>query len=143
MLEALIQKLYMALLGLEQLTMPKKITKLAMLIRDYEGAPGNRNYRNNNPGNCRYHFGGYLPKYGNVTQDKDGFAIFPTYTQGWIYLQNMLMYWAKGAKKDYTILEMMKEYAPAADNNDPVAYANYITEHIGLSADVQLKDLLV
>lgn len=121
---------------------PPKITKLAGLIRDYEGGPGDRNYRNNNPGNCRYHFGGYLFKYGKVTCDKDGFAVFASYEMGWLYLQNMLVSWAQGYRGNHTVLQMMKEYAPTSDGNDPVAYAKYITEHLGVDAGTLLKDLL-
>jgi hypothetical protein len=122
--------------------MPPKITKLAECIRDFEGQPGDLNYRNNNAGNCKFHHGGYLPKYGDVKCDKRGFAIFPTYEQGWLYLQNMLLNWAKGSKKDYTVLELIKEYAPSSDNNDPYAYAKNISQRMGLSASTKLKDLL-
>jgi hypothetical protein len=123
-------------------TMPTKITRLAECIRDYEGQPGDLNYRNNNPGNCRFNHGGYLPKYGKVVEDSRGFAIFPSYNQGWLYLQNMLLNWAKTSKANYTILQLMKEYAPTADNNDPVAYSNNITSRMGLSANTKLKELL-
>jgi hypothetical protein len=123
-------------------SIPPKITKLAGLIRDYEGKPGDRNYRNKNAGNCRFHYGGYLPKYGKVTCDKDGFAVFPTYDQGWLYLQNMLVAWAKGVYAKETILQMMKRYAPESDNNNPESYAKYITQHLGVDSSVKLKDLL-
>ena len=124
--------------------MPPKITKLAQLISQYEGnRPQDRATRNNNPGNCRYSSVGYLAKYGNVKKDKDGFAIFPSMSIGWMYLENLLLYWAKGPKKDYTILEMMREYAPTADNNDPVAYARFIRKGMGVEPTTRLKDLLV
>ena len=45
--------------------------KFALAIRDYEGVPGDRNYRNNNPGNCRYSSVGYLAKYEPVEKDAD------------------------------------------------------------------------
>jgi hypothetical protein len=122
--------------------MPPKILKLAEIIRDYEGKPGDRNYRNNNPGNCRYNFGGYLSKYGKVRRDKDGFAIFPTYEQGWMYLCNMLKHWAQNTRAEWTILALMESYAPAADNNDPKRYAEYISQHLGVPASTKLRDLL-
>lgn len=141
-MESLLTRLYQALMFLEQYSMPPKITKLATYIRDYEGQPGDRNYRNNNPGNCRYHFGGYLPKYGKVTQDKDGFAIFPTYQQGWMYLQNMLLNWAKTTRADWTILQLMESYAPTADNNNPTAYAANLEARLGVPAGTTLSELL-
>ena len=141
-LDSLRDKLYQALLMIDQLLMPPKITKLAGFIRDYEGAPGDRNYRNSNPGNCRYHFGGYLPKYGKVTEDKDGFAVFPTYQQGWLYLQNMLLNWAKTSRANWTILQLMQSYAPVSDGNDPIAYAHNISTRLGIDPSTKLSDLL-
>ena len=142
-LDSLLKKLYGMLLIVEQINMPPKIIKLATLIRDYEGGPGDRNFRNKNPGNCRYFVGGYLKKYGVVAKDKDGFAIFETYELGWAYLCNMLKAWAGGSRANWTILRLMQSYAPKEDDNDPKAYADYITKHLGLSSETLLKDLLV
>ena len=142
MYEELKDKLYYALCALSQLTMPPKIVKLATYIRDFEGSPGDRNYRNNNPGNVRFYDGGYLAKYGRVEQDKDGFAIFPTYEQGFSYLCNMLLNWAKTTRANWTILQLMQSYAPTADHNDPVAYANNLTKRLGVDASTRLSDLL-
>ena len=122
--------------------MPKKIILLAEYIRDYEGKPGDRNYRNKNPGNVRYYNGGYRSIYGIVTKDKDGFAVFPTYEQGWLYLCNMLLNWAKTTRKNWTIPKLMKSYAPESDGNDPVKYANYLSARLGLPVGATLKDLL-
>jgi hypothetical protein len=142
-LAALIEKLYMGLVTLQIMGIPPKIKKLAEIISDYEGFEvGMRAHRNKNPGNCRYYNGGYAAIYGVVKKDKDGFAIFSDVERGWLYLQKMLTGWAKGKKAEYTILQMMKEYAPSADHNDPEAYAKYITERLGLSAQTKLKDLL-
>ena len=127
--------------------MPPKIIALSNLLAQYEGfvAP-NRAWRNNNPGNCRYHFGGYLPKYGKVGCDKDGFAIFSTSDLGWLYLRNMLISWCKGQNPDHpsteTIAQMMSKYAPSSDNNDPVAYAQFLTNHLGIDANSSIKSLL-
>ncbi len=142
-MESLLDKLYGALRALEMYTMPKKIIALATFIRDYEGKPGDRNYRNNNPGNARFYHGGYRKLYGNITKDKDGFAIFPTYEQGWLYLCNMLLAWAKGGRAEWSIERLMKSYAPSSDGNDPIAYANYIAKQLGVPASTKLKDLLV
>lgn len=125
------------------LNMPPKITLLAKAINLYEGnGLKDRATRNNNPGNCRYSSVGYLAKYGKVGKDKDGFAIFASPSIGWMYLENMLLNWAKGARKEWTILELMKSYAPSADNNDPVAYAKFLRSRLGVEATTKLKDLL-
>ena len=123
--------------------MPPKIIKLAQLIAQYEGCgPKDRATRNKNPGNCRFYSGGYLKKYGNVTCDKDGFAVFPSMSQGWLYLENMLLNWAKTTRADWTILQLMKSYAPTADGNNPVAYAAYLRRYLAVGQDTKLKDLL-
>lgn len=142
LIQELIEKLLQAQRSIDLYLMPSKIYKLATFIRDYEGKPGDRNYRNNNPGNVKYNPTGYLAKYGKVTKDKDGFAVFETYDLGWLYLCNMLLSWAKGAKGEWTILRVMKTYAPSSDNNDPVAYANYVSRELGIPSSTKLKELL-
>lgn len=123
--------------------MPPKIIILSKLIHEYEGnKPWHRAVRNKNPGNCRYYSKGYLPKYGEVKKDKDGFAIFPTMDLGWLYLQNMLLSWAKGQKAEWSILRVMQSYAPLSDGNDPVAYAKYLSKRLQVAEGAKLKDLL-
>lgn len=123
--------------------MPPKIVLLAKAINLYEGnGPKDRATRNNNPGNCRYSSVGYLAKYGKVGKDKDGFAIFASPALGWLYLENLLLNWAKTSRKDWTILELMKSYAPSADNNDPVAYARFLRSRLGVDATTKLSELL-
>ena len=129
---------------MDSLIMPPKIIKLSQLIHEYEGnKPWHRAVRNKNPGNCRYYPKGYLLKYGVVTKDKDGFAVFSSMDIGWLYLQNMLLNWAKTTKADWTILRMMKMYAPESDGNSPELYAQYLTKYLGIPASSKMKDLLV
>ena len=141
-MESLLAKLYQALGMLEMYVMPPNIIKLATFIRDYEGKPGDRNFRNNNPGNCRWNPTGYRALYGKVKKDKDGFAIFPTYEQGWLYLCNMLLNWAKGGRANWTIEKLMKSYAPASDGNFPENYAKYLADRLGIDPSTKLSDLL-
>lgn len=101
-------------------------------IRDYEGKPGDANYRNNNPGNVRYNPDGYLHIYGNVRRSPAGFAIFPSYQQGWVYLENML----RGMihkRPNLTIYEFMQRYAPSSEN-DPLTYALFIGKRLGVDS---------
>ena len=141
-MESLLAKLYVLICQLEEHIMPPKIIKLATFIRDYEGKPGDKNYRNNNPGNARWNPTGYLAKYGKVTKSADNFAIFPTYEQGWNYLCNMLLNWAKGGRAEWSIERLMKSYAPTEDDNDPVAYSNHISKQLGVPSSTKLKELL-
>lgn len=118
------------------------LDELCTAIRDFEGRPGDANYRNNNPGNCRYHLGGYLPMYGNVRRSPGGFAIFPTYALGWLYLQNMI----KGqiAKNpNQTLYEFMTRYAPESDNNPTPKYAAYIATRLGVDIHFRMGDLVL
>ncbi len=118
-----------------------RLSEFCNAIRDYEGSPGDRNYRNNNPGNCRYSPVGYLPIYGTVLKDKDGFAIFKNYATGFLYLKNMIK--GKVAKNpNQTLFQFMTIYAPSGDGNNPVTYSNFIARRIGASVDTPMKLLI-
>ena len=109
-------------------------------IRDFEGVPGDLNYRNCNPGNCRCSPVGYLPKYGNVKCSPGGFAIFPTYELGWEYLQALVHHRAE-LHPEWTVLDFFKVYAPAGDNNPTEKYAKYVAARCGVIPTTKLKDL--
>jgi hypothetical protein len=119
------------------------LTAFCTAIRNYEGKPGDRNYRNNNPGNCRYSSQGYLPMYLPVLKDKDGFAVFKDYATGFLYLKNLVR--EKISKNpDQTLLAFMEVYAPTSDGNDPVAYAANLGKNIGVDYKTFLmKNLIV
>lgn len=107
------------------------LPQLALAIRDYEGAPGDRNYRNNNPGNCRYSSIGYLPIYRPVGKDAQNFAKFKDMDTGMLYLHNLIKY--KVAKNpSQTLLQFMQGYAPVADGNDPQKYAAFIGQRLSV-----------
>lgn len=108
-------------------------------IRDFEGKPGDLNYRNNNPGNFRCSPVGYLAKYGNV-QCVNGFAKFPTYELGWLYLQNWVHLTAQLHPK-WTIRDFFYHYAPPADDNPTEAYAKSVASRCGVSVDTTLAAL--
>ena len=120
---------------------PEKTIKLddfCRAIRDYEGKAGDRNYRNNNPGNCRYSSVGYLPVYGHVGKDAQNFAVFGTYALGWLYLQNLVKY-KINTNPGQTIIDFFKVYAPSSDGNDPVRYAAYVAGQCGAAPSLQMK----
>lgn len=127
------------------------IDTLCAGIRDYEGAPGDLNYQLNNPGDCRPSPVGYLPKYGDViTIDTDTdpaypfhkgkFSKFPTYAQGWEYLQNLFLNWAT-LHPSWTLLELMQNYSPSSDGNAPAAYAAFLAKRCNVSVSITLQDL--
>lgn len=114
------------------------LENFCLAIRDFEGAPGDRNYRNNNPGNCRFSSVGYASFYGHVGKDKDNFAIFKDYATGWLYLKNLVL--SKVRKNpNQTIAQFMAVYAPVGDDNDPAHYAVYIARRLGVKADYPMR----
>ena len=68
------------------------LEEICTYMRDFEGKPGDANYRNNNPLNCKFYDPKqtgtdkeYLPKYRPVKCSPSGFAIFKDSTTGWNY----------------------------------------------------------
>lgn len=121
---------------------PKKdmLSVFCHAIEANEGGPNDASHKNCNPGNFRCSPVGYLPKYGNVKCSPGGFAVFPTYQLGWEYLVASIHYRAV-RHPEWTILEFFANYAPKADGNDPVVYANFVAKWCGVINTTQLKDL--
>ncbi len=102
---------------------------------------------NNNPGNYRYYYGGYLPMYEPVGRSVGGFAMFPTLPIGEQYAiactKNVIK-----SHPDLTILTYIsgdgdwEGYAPASDHNPVLAYANFIAKGIGVSTNFLMRDFL-
>lgn len=111
-------------------------------------------WRFNNPGNIR------PPRKGNQlimgaigvgkTKKNGSFLIFKSYAQGRLQKKQLL----RRAYNDRTIYTMltgipnpdepgmlMKGYAPATDDNDPLRYANAISKHTGLPITTRLSDI--
>lgn len=109
-----------------------KLEALCLAIRDYEGKPGDLNYRNNNPGNIRGVDGKFLK--------------FKTMEEGFDYLKKYVKRAATGEHKAYkkgcTIEEFFKVYAPTGDNNNPDAYAKWVAKRIGETVDKRVVDII-
>lgn len=118
-----------------------KLETFCLAIRDYEGKPGDLNYRNNNPGNCRYSSQGYLKIYQPVLRDTRGFAIFKNYETGWLYLQNLVRAKIQANPKQ-SIAAFFEVYAPASDNNDPKRYAQVVAAAVGLKTTDPISKLV-
>ena len=110
-------------------------------MTDFEGKPGDQNYKLNNPGNVRYNPGGYLPKYGKVTRSANNFAIFTSPALGWLYLQNMVLGMVKN-HPNWTFRDFFFSYAPPADNNPSEAYARNVAKRCGVPVDSKVADYL-
>lgn len=113
--------------------------------KDWKGKvylKGSRSYQNNNPGNTRYFTGGYLPTYGNVLKDADGFARFRDYETGWLYLTNMVRHQIF-KHPDWTLLQFFERYAPKEDANDPELYSKVVAKAMGVNNLYLLRDIRV
>ena len=111
-----------------------KLDAFCKAIANFEGA----NPANKNPGNCRCSPVGYLPKYGHVTCNPNGFAVFPTYELGWEYLES-LVYHRAVLHPHWTFYDFFSNYAPNSDKNDPTHYAETVAAECGVAPTTTLS----
>lgn len=108
------------------------LTEFCTAIRDYEGKPGDLNYKNNNPGNLRAKSGGFLK--------------FKTYQEGFNALKDYVTRAATGKhlayRPDFTILQFFKVYSPSSDNNNPQKYAEWVCDRLKILITTKIKDLI-
>ena len=106
----------------------------SVTIGDQTRTGGDRNWRNNNPGNIEY--GPFAIKYGAIGSD-GRFAIFPTEEQGRMAQDALLK------SKNYANLSLsdaIKRYAPS-NENDPKSYAKQIMAQTGIDQNMRYADL--
>ena len=106
-------------------TSPGVVSGKSVTIGGQTRSGGDRNWRNNNPGNIEY--GPFAIKYGATGSD-GRFAIFPTEEQGRMAQDALLK------SKNYASLSLsdaIKRYAPS-NENDPKSYANQIMKATGI-----------
>ena len=118
------------------------LLKFCMAIQAHEGffppgskyPTGTRSYRNNNPGNIKY--GEFAKSCGATDKDKDGFAKFESYLDGFNALKALIINAATGKSRIYrptmTLPQFFAKYAPSSDNNDPDAYARAVARKLGV-----------
>lgn len=108
------------------------ITAFAMAIQKHEGYfEGSRAFRNKNPANAKY-----VGQPDAVGEDKDGFAIFPSYEIGFAYLCRVLRNACTGKstvyRPDMDLYQFFAIYAPASDNNNSKHYAETVALAMGV-----------
>src|SRR5580765_3255055 len=109
-------------------------------IQEYEsgGRQDARNYRNNNPGNLKY-----AKQFGATGYDKDGFAVFESKDLGMKALKEQLQRNLQ-RNPDFTLVQHMHHYLggkgepKATAEGDPIAYAAFLSKHMGLDPDSKL-----
>ena len=104
-------------------------------IKQMEGAKSSRN----NPGNLRY--------IGQAMAVNDhGFCKFPTYQDGYDALKNLLINACTGKSKvyhsDMTLYQFQCIYSPSSDKNNPLEYATFVANKIGVTIDTPIKNLV-
>jgi len=115
-------------------TSPGVVSGKSVTIGGQTRSGGDRNWRNNNPGNIEY--GPFAMKYGAIGSD-GRFAIFPTEEQGRMAQDALLK------SKNYANLSLsdaIKRYAPS-NENDPKSYANQIMKATGIDTSKSYASL--
>lgn len=116
--------------------------------------PGSTSYKNNNPGNLKYH--GQSLAINTGPKDGSEFCVFKTYIDGYKTLYNMFLADCSGQSTVHPETETIVQYyqgilkngvyvngyAPADDKNDPLSYANGAAEAMAVNPDTQIKDLI-
>lgn len=116
---------------------PTALAVFAFAVASFEGQPGDRNWRNRNPGNLKF-----ADQHHATGKDPAGFAIFDTFEHGFQALQVQI---AIDARRDpeWTIADFVNSYAPPADNNpNNAAYAERIASLFGLTPKTPLARAL-
>jgi hypothetical protein len=115
---------------------------IAATIQQMEGYyPGTASYINNNPGNLMY------VGQAGATKSPSGFAVFPTYDDGY---QALIAQIQNYANRGLTIDQMMNLYAPAPSatcttacaGNNPTLYANTIATALGVDPTSTVADAI-
>lgn len=114
------------------------IQAMARAVTNQEGVPGDRNYRNNNPGNLKPPNGGiFWP--GQTGVDSGGFAQFATWEDGMQALENDLAVHISD-NPDQTITQYFAQYSPDSTGLSGQYGAN-VAAALGISPDTLLGDL--
>lgn len=100
--------------------------------RNHKGTPA---WRHTNPGNIVN--SKFATEHGAIGRGNK-FAIFPTKEVG---MQAIISLLRSPSYNNLSIINAIKRYAPAADNNDPVKYANTISRKTGLDVNRILNTL--
>lgn len=113
------------------------VNEIAESIARMEGfyTPGTLARINNNPGNLRTW--GSLPI-------RNGFAVFPTEEAGWNALRRQVQLLIDRGLNLYEFFGgkpgVYPGYAPAADNNKPRQYAEFVAGRVGIDPSVAINE---
>lgn len=126
---------------------PSMLWRFSDAVATYEGGHtiGNLAYRNNNPLDYRWPWGGKLPAYA-LRVDAKNFLIFDTWDHGFAYGMQNIENACTGKSEIYhptdTIAQFFAKFAPSSDDNDPDRYAAWVAQRIGLSTTTPISVLM-
>ena len=95
---------------------------------------GDRNDRNNNPGNIRD--SEFARKNGSIGKDDKGFAVFDSKDSGSKAMDGLLQNYARNGKD--TISSILNKWAPPSDSNDTDAYIARVSQETGIDPNKKL-----
>lgn len=96
---------------------------------------GNRNWRNNNPGNLEY--GDFAQSHGAIGTD-GRFAVFPSYDAGRSAKENLIF--ESPNYRDLPLSAAISRYAPSFEN-DTQGYLDQVARSAGVSADTPMSQM--
>lgn len=119
-------------------SMPKTIyDNIAQAIMRFEGYfQGSLSYKNNNPGNLKF-----AGQFNATGQDANGFAIFPTFQDGYNALITQIRRMLNGTSSLYpptmTLVQAFNRYSTTSQN----VYGNFVANEIGVEPNITLQQL--
>jgi hypothetical protein len=111
-------------------------TRLAQLIAQQEGfgIPGAIPTIDNNPGDLTH-----SPHSSHVGEDPNAIGEIDTVADGWADLERQLQIYAE---RGLTLEEMIAEYAPVEDGNNPDEYLAFVCGGLGLPPTATVSEAL-
>jgi len=113
------------------------LNTLALAVTHFEGNPGDRNYKNNNPGNLKF-----MHQHRATGEDQDGFAIFPYFQAGFAALRRQIVI-DTIRHPDWTLRDFVDSWAPPSDgNHNNEHYANALATALKTTPNDTLHHIL-
>jgi len=115
-----------------------RIEALADAIMAFEGwHPGDRPYRNRNPGDLRF-----SPL--AIDTDRGGYAVFDTFAHGYRGLLQDLHAKCSGntvtdLEPTSTLQDLINVWAPSSDHNDPHRYVDFVARFVSTALGQQVN----
>ncbi len=115
------------------------LVKFCQAIQEFEGYyPGSRSFRNCNPGNIK--MSSYTKELGAIGADKDNFAIFKIYEDGFNALKQFVKDAGSDKLKLYHDCTIKSFFEVYSDNS--LAYANFVAKKLNVNINEKVGSLI-